>query len=102
MEKALESLLINAPAAAAIIVVVIVFLRHMRDRDSLIHDLHQESEESRRASRKVIEENTLMAGRHLIIAQNVSEMMREVSQTLRGCQVQREILEQKINHKKDV
>lgn len=86
----LKSMANTAPSAVAVIVVVILFLRAMKDRDALLRDLHKEHEESRQASRKVIEENSKVMGQHLELGREVSEVLKEVSQNLQMCQMVRE------------
>lgn len=90
MEKVIEGLAANSPAAVAIIVTVILFLRAMKDRDSLLRELHTEHEESRKASRQIIEENSRVLGQHLELGREVSGVLKEVSQNLQMCQYIRE------------
>lgn len=90
MEKALESLVGTAPGAVAIIIVVILFLKHLRERDVLLRDLHTEHEESRKASRQVIDENSKMIGQHLELSRELSLVLKQVSENMKMCQVIRE------------
>lgn len=90
MEKALESLVGTAPGAVAIIIVVILFLKHMKERDTLLRDLHAEHEESRQASRQVIEENSKIIGQHLELSRDLSIVLKEVSENMKVCQLMRE------------
>lgn len=91
----LKSMATTAPSAVAVIATVILFLRAMKDRDALLRDLHKEHEESRQASRKVIEENSRVMGQHLELGREVSEVLKEVSQNLQMCQYVREQLKAK-------
>lgn len=95
MEKALETMVGTAPNAVAIIIVVVIFLRHLAERDSLMRALHTEHEESRQASRKVIEENTRVIGEHIERGREISLVLKEVSANMKACQSVRETL----NHK---
>jgi hypothetical protein len=89
MDKALETLVGTAPSAVAVIVVVVLFLKHLEARDILLRALHAEHEDSRKASRGVIEENTRILGEHLELSREVSEVLREVSENIKFCQLKR-------------
>lgn len=89
MEKALEALVSTSPPAVACIIIVMVFLRHLKERDSLLRDLHAEHESSRTASRLVIDENSKIIGQHLEMMREMSSILREVSENMKTCQLLR-------------
>ena len=87
--KAIETLIGTAPSAAASILVVVLFLKHLKDRDVFLRDLHQEHERSREASRIVIAENTRVLGEHHELSREVSTILKEVSENIKYCQLKR-------------
>lgn len=98
MDKILESLAANSPSTVAIIAVVILFLRHLAARDELLRELHRGHEESRKASRLVIEENTRMMGQYLEVSRELQQTLKEVNQGIRSCQGLREDISKIIKH----
>jgi hypothetical protein len=73
----------QVPSLAALIWLMTLVFKYITARDKFIQELHREHEESRAASRKVIEQNTLVVGQSL-------EVMRNVASAVRGCQYARD------------
>jgi hypothetical protein len=89
MDKVITELVSSSPAIVAIIIIIILFLRHLSSRDELLRALHTEHEESRRASRIVIEENTRVIGEHLELSREVAGTLKIVAENIKMCQLLR-------------
>ena len=78
MSDLAQKLVEQIPSLAALIWLMTLVFKYITTRDKFIQELHREHEESRAASRKVIEDNTRIIGQSM-------EVMREVSAAVRGC-----------------
>jgi heme exporter protein D len=77
MESTLTKLAVQVPDLVALIAIVILFLRSMRERDSLLRELHTEHIDSRKESRMIITRCVEVMGETVETMHNVAESIKQ-------------------------